>query len=92
MDDQSNRPAAASMPDIDAWLGRLGEALPPGALDELGPAERKVLLDLARIAAHQSHRSAAPITTYAIGLSVAGLPRADRLSRMQALARELDPG
>ncbi|MEP7217078.1 MAG: DUF6457 domain-containing protein [Anaerolineaceae bacterium] len=92
MNDQGSGPAPTSMPDIEAWLGRLGEVLPPGALGELGSAEREVLLDLARIAAHQSHRSAAPITTYAIGLTVARLSRVDRLSRMQALARELDVG
>jgi hypothetical protein len=78
------------MPDVEAWLTILAEALPPGALDEIGSEERAVLLDLARIAAHRSHRSAAPITTYAIGLSVASVPRPVRLERMRELARILD--
>lgn len=82
----------ATMPDIDAWLDTLADALPPGALDEIGTEERAVLLDLARIAAHRSHRSAAPITTFAIGLSVAATPRAERLERMRALADTLERG
>lgn len=77
-------------PDIEAWLSRLGEVLPAGSLDELGPSERTALLDLARIAAHQSHRSAAPITTYLVGLAVADLPRPDRLARLRELAASLD--
>ena len=82
--------ATPPMPDIDGWLQRLEATLPPGTVDEAGPEERSVLLDLARIAAHESHRSAAPITTYLIGLVVAGHPRAARLERLRAIARELD--
>jgi hypothetical protein len=75
---------------IAAWLVELGAALPAGALDEVGEDERAVLLDLARIAAHRSHRSAAPITTYVVGVAFAGLPREDRLARMRALVERLD--
>ena len=89
MTDTAGEPIAP-MPDIDAWLVTLTEVLPPGVLDEIGLEERAVLLDLARIAAHRSHRSAAPITTYAIGLVVAAEPRAARLERMRALAMALD--
>ncbi|MCZ7538285.1 MAG: DUF6457 domain-containing protein [Acidimicrobiia bacterium] len=64
--------------------------LPPSALDEVGTSERAVLLDLARIAAHRSHRTAAPISTYLVGLSFATLPRAERLDRMRDLAKRLD--
>ncbi len=81
---------APEPPDIDVWLERLGGQLPPGILDELGSDERTVLLDLARIAAHQSHRSAAPITTYLVGLTVAALPRSDRLRCLHELAERLD--
>lgn len=80
----------APMPDIDAWLQRLAEALPAGALDEIGDDERAALLDLARIAAHASHRSAAPITTYVIGLTIAAQTRAVRLDRLHELARRLE--
>ena len=47
------------------------------------------LLDLARIAAHQSQRRAAPIATYLGGLAFASLPRAERLSRIAGLAARL---
>ncbi len=90
MTDSTMASPPPSTPDIEAWLRRLAAVLPSGTLDELGSEERVALLDLARIAAHQSHRSAAPITTYLIGLTVAGLPRAARLERLLALARELD--
>jgi hypothetical protein len=76
---------------IDAWLDRLGGLLPAGALGEVGAAEKAALLDLARIAAHQSHRRAAPITTYLVGIAVAELPRAERLARMRELVAQLEP-
>lgn len=79
-----------SMPDIATWLDVLATVFPPTMLDELGTEERAALLDLARIAAHQSHRSAAPITTYLAGLQVAAHPPAERLAVLQALARALD--
>jgi hypothetical protein len=75
---------------VDAWLTQLGALLPAGAVDEVGSAERAILLDLARIAAHRSHRTAAPISTYVIGLALASLPRAERLARMRDLASRLD--
>ena len=74
----------------DDWLSELGALLPAGAVDEVGSAERAVLLDLARIAAHRSHRTAAPISTYLVGLALASLPRADRLARIRDLAARLD--
>jgi len=76
--------------DVESWLGRLGAHLPAGTLDEVGTAERAALLDLARIAAHQSHRRAAPISTYLVGLAFASLPRAERLARIVDLAARLD--
>jgi hypothetical protein len=75
---------------VAAWLDRLGALLPAGTLDEVGPAERAALLDLARIAAHQSHRRAAPISTYLAGLAFASLPRAERLERITELAAQLE--
>jgi hypothetical protein len=61
-----------------------------GTVDDIDLDEQLALLDLARIAAHASHRSAAPITTYAIGLTVAALPRAERLERLRSIARLLE--
>lgn len=89
MSGSSGEPVPA-MPDIDGWLVTLSEALPADVVDEIGIEERAALLDLARIAAHRSHRSAAPITTYAIGLTVAGSSPGSRLARLRELARTLD--
>jgi hypothetical protein len=75
---------------IEEWLTELATLLPAGSLDEVGPAERAVLLDLARIAAHRSHRTAAPVTTFLVGVTLATLPRAVRLERMRELVAALD--
>lgn len=81
---------APSQPSVEAWLARLAALLPPpGALDDIGPAERAVLLDLARIAAHRSHRIAAPMSTYLVGVALAPLPRPERLMRMRELVDRL---
>jgi hypothetical protein len=77
---------------VEAWLGELAALLPAGsaALDEIGPAERAVLLDLARVAAHRSHRTAAPMTTYLVGLVLASTSRPERLAKMRELVDRLD--
>jgi hypothetical protein len=74
---------------IDEWLEDLAGAMPDASIDEVGPPERAALLELARIAAHRSHRTAAPITTYLVGLSLASLPRDERRVRLRALADTL---
>ena len=76
--------------DLEAWLARLDALMPGGVVDQAGPEERTVLLDLARIAAHGSERIAAPITTYLAGVAFAALPRAERLERLRELARTLE--
>jgi hypothetical protein len=76
--------------DVDGWLHLLGGELPGGTMDEIGPEERAALLDLARVAAHRSHRSAAPITTYLAGVAFARLPRPTRLARIRDLVARLD--
>lgn len=89
--DRSNEEAPASEQlDVDEWLGQLGALLPTGALEEAGPEERAVLLDLARVAAHRSQRWAAPISTYLVGFAFAPLPRAERRDRIRALVAQLD--
>jgi hypothetical protein len=60
------------------WFDLLLTALPDGAPD-VSDEERTALLDLARIAAHTSERWTAPISTYVVGVALAGLP-ADRRS------------
>jgi Domain of unknown function (DUF6457) len=88
-DDDAGTPDQAS---VEAWLGELVALLPAGsaALDEIGPAERAVLLDLARVAAHRSHRIAAPMTTYLVGLVLGTTPRPERLAKMRELVDRLD--
>jgi hypothetical protein len=75
---------------IDAWLARVSDLLAAGAADPVGPAERAVLLDLARVAARRSERIAAPITTYLAGVAFAGLDPAERLARLRALLAALE--
>ena len=56
---------------MDAWLTQIVEAvgLDPGALSDADEAE---LLDLARIAAHESgERTNAPLLCYLLGLAAA---------------------
>ncbi len=77
-------------PDLAGWLEALRAHLPDGVVDEAGAEEQAVLLELARIAAHRSHRIAAPVTTYLAGVAFAGLPRAERLARLQKLAAALE--
>jgi hypothetical protein len=75
---------------LEAWLARLSELLAIDVADAAGPAERAVLLDLARVAAHRSERTAAPITTYLAGVAFAGLPSAERLARLRGLLAALE--
>jgi len=83
-------PSSSDQVDVEAWLEELRARLPAGTLEEAGPEERAVLLDLARIAAHRSQRWAAPISTYLVGIAFAPLPRAERLDRIRALVAQLD--
>jgi hypothetical protein len=66
-----------SVPAVDAWLqsarDRIASAagVPAAELD-LTPAQARTLLDLARIAAHDSgERTNAPLLCYLIGLAAA---------------------
>jgi Domain of unknown function (DUF6457) len=64
---------------MDDWLLRL-EAAVTGSpkVRTITTLERRRLLEIARIAAHTSERVAAPISTYLLGLALAGLSAADR--------------
>lgn len=90
MNGQHDERLGAEPGTVEAWLAELAERLPPGVINEVGAAERAVLLDLARIAAHSSHRTAAPISTYLVGLALAPLRRSERLARMRELVDRLD--
>jgi len=63
---------------------------PFGAAHPVGPAERAVLRDLARVAARRSERIGAPITTYLAGVASAGLDPGERLARLRALLAALE--
>jgi len=76
--------------DLEAWLARLAALLAVDAAGAAGPAERAVLLDLARVAAHRSERIAAPITTYLAGAAFAGFEPAERLARLRGLLAALE--
>jgi hypothetical protein len=66
-----------SVPAVDAWLqsardGIASAAGVPAAELDLTPAQARTLLDLARIAAHDSgERTNAPLLCYLIGLAAA---------------------
>jgi Domain of unknown function (DUF6457) len=71
------------MTTVDEWVG--------AACAELGiePARVNVrlVLDLARVAAHQVERPAAPLTAYLLGLAVgAGEPANEAIARLTTLA------
>jgi len=71
------------MTTLDRWAA--------AACAELGIAEARVdvrqILDLARVAAHQVERPAAPLTAYLLGLAVGtGLPADEVADRLTALA------
>lgn len=86
---EMDRPAGL---DLEAWLGELARHLPAEVVGEAGAGERAVLLDLARVAAHRSQRTAAPITTYLAGVAFGGLTRPERLARLRDLVATLDRG
>lgn len=55
--------------ELDAWLSRLADELDIGDV-ELDTDAMHTLLDLARDAAHQIDRPAAPLTCYLVGVAV----------------------
>jgi Domain of unknown function (DUF6457) len=72
---------------LEAVRAQLGESDQRLALT---PDEERVLLDLARVAAHSSERIAAPLTTFLAGVALADLPPAERAERLRALVAELE--
>jgi hypothetical protein len=65
------------VPAVDAWLQSARDSIAaasgvPAAELEVSPANARTLLDLARVAAHDSgERTNAPLLCYVIGLAVA---------------------
>ena len=71
------------------WMGRLRAALGEDPAIDLSAEEERLILELARIAAHTSERIAAPLTTFVAGLALADLPRAEREQRLGELVAGL---
>jgi hypothetical protein len=73
---------------LSAWLDRLVRLLPASA-PSVTTAEEAAILDLARLAAHQSVRIAAPISTYRVGLAYASLEPAERARVLRGVVARL---
>jgi hypothetical protein len=72
------------------WLERLRSELGDGERLALSATEERLLLDLARVAAHSSERIAAPLTTYLAGVALGDLPPGEREERLRTLVEQLD--
>jgi hypothetical protein len=60
---------ADSLPAVDQWLQSARDKIAPGL--ELSAADERTLLDLARVAAHDSgERTNAPLLCYLVGVAV----------------------
>jgi hypothetical protein len=101
----TNEPSPALVP-LAEWLDRVRDGLGTGPIGHgsnageialradltLTTAERRLLLDLARIAAHNSERITAPLSTYLAGIALAGLSPEIRGERLAGLVRDLEAG
>lgn len=84
--------------EVARWFEALDHALaaadaaPDAAPDdaEVADEERRLLLDLARVAAHGSERWTAPITTYLVGRGLAARPADERVRVLRSLVADLD--
>ena len=76
---------------VQEWFDQLGAALPGGDV-ALSGEEREVLLDLARVAAHESERWAAPLSTYLAGIALAGRDAGERVEVLRRVVGDLGPG
>jgi hypothetical protein len=74
---------------VNAWLALVREHLPQDVELELTPAERRVLLELAGVAAHASERVAAPLSTFLVGLALHDVRGPRRAEAIVDLTRRL---
>jgi hypothetical protein len=75
---------------IDEWLGLLDATLADARPARITTGERRLLLEIARLAAHASERVAAPITTYRLGLALASVPTDMRTLELERVRTALD--
>jgi hypothetical protein len=73
------------------WMNRLRASLAPNGSSgtNLTVEEERLILELARVAAHASERIAAPLTTFVAGLALAGLAPEERGRRLRKLIETL---
>jgi hypothetical protein len=88
-----SKPAASTLSLAD-WMERVRASLDlegsqGDAAAELSAEEERLILELARVAAHTSERIAAPLTTFVTGLALAGLPPERRTQRLRELLAQL---
>jgi hypothetical protein len=74
---------------VKAWLALLRQHLGSDADLELSADERRVVLELAALAAHASERVAAPLSTFIVGLAFGSTRGARRAEMVAALTRAL---
>jgi hypothetical protein len=85
----NDEPAPAQI-TVHEWLDRVRASLEIDGDLTLTSSERRLLLEMARIAAHASERVAAPLSTYLAGIALAGLSPAMRAERLEAIVRNLE--
>ena len=85
-----SRPMTSSSPmELTDWLKTLARGL--ATETELNHAAIKIVLDLARDAAHQIERPAAPLTTFLVGIAVGrGMPLEQAAATATALLPDID--
>ncbi|HEY8171418.1 MAG TPA: DUF6457 domain-containing protein [Candidatus Limnocylindria bacterium] len=71
------------------WLDRLRTELGDDPRLALSPEEERLLLELARVAAHSSERIAAPLTTFLAGVALGDAPSPDREERLRRMVDAL---
>lgn len=59
-------------------------------VETLTTDETEAILDLARVAAHSVERKAAPLVSYSVGLALAEVDRASRLSILEDLIAAIE--
>ena len=84
----------------DDWFARLSAALAASLPSDgdgasaggtgIDEEERRLLLELARVAAHTSERWTAPVSTFLAGVALAGLDAPARRAALAAIVADLD--